>query len=278
MADSRLLVGMVLSLLISSVVISLMVGGVAAELGEYQIYKPVVADLTDMNESVWYEIDKLSIGSFERTEQGLVSSTPHRNTVYFVSIWPKDGIYDNTYRIKNPDNRPYYIVVRDSSFFFDSIKAEVVSNGVYIRSYEMLGFYTYEVFLPAMIPSAGTPYTIRTELNEETYQVKVWINDALIGTANDVPKPFATSWEKRQYSGLSVEGEGFTILNLESTGKSFESEEDVSVWSFIGSLAGVLAWYTDPSGNYVADVFINLIIKVQQLGIIVVLLTIIRGN
>lgn len=278
MADSRLLVGMVLSLLISSVVISLMVGGVAAELGEYQIYKPIRADLTNANTSIWYEIDKLSIGSFNRTNEGLVSATPYRNTVYFVSVWPKDGLYDNTYGIINPDGRPYYAVVRDSSFFFDSIKAEVVSNGVYIRSYEMLGFYTYEVFLPAAVPAAGTPYTLRTELNEETAQVKVWINDGFIGAANDIPAPFITSWEKRQYSGISVEGEGFILTELVSTGKGFESEEDVSIWSFFGSLAGVLAWYTDPSGNYLADVFINLIIKIQQLGIIVVILTMIRGN
>ena len=107
MADSRLLVGMVLSLLISSTIIALMVGGTAAELGEDLIYDPIDVDLGNPEESVWYEVEKITLGSWIRTLEGLVSNSPFTNVIYFVSIWPKDGVYINEYIIDNYDNRPY---------------------------------------------------------------------------------------------------------------------------------------------------------------------------
>src|SRR5690554_4285962 len=135
MADSRLLVGMVLSLLLSSTIIALMVGGTAAELGDYQLYEPIDVDLGDLNQSVWYEVEKLSLGSWVRTSEGLVSDSPYTNLVYFVSIWPKDGVYVNEYIIDNYDNRPYTLIVRQSDFFFDSVEV-YVEHGTGIRSEE----------------------------------------------------------------------------------------------------------------------------------------------
>lgn len=276
MADSRLLVGMVLSLLLSSTVISLMVGGTAAALGDYQLYEPVDVDLGDVNQSVWYEVEKLSLGSWVRTSEGLVSDSPYTNTVYFVSIWPKDGVYINDYVIDNYDNRPYTLIVRQSGFFFDSVEVYVESGvGVSIRSGAFLGYRPYERWYPVNIPDGV--YSIRTELDEEKTTVRVYIEDTLVAEADDIPTPFITSWQKRQYSGIEVVGEGFVLKEIKSSGKGIE-EESFSIWSFFGSLAGVLGWYTDPSGNYLADVFINLIIKIQQFGIIAVIVTIIRGK
>ena len=276
MADSRLLVGMVLSLLLSSTIIALMVGGTAAELGDYQLYEPIDVDLGDLNQSVWYEVEKLSLGSWVRTSEGLVSDSPYTNLVYFVSIWPKDGLYVNEYIIDNYDNRPYTLIVRQSGFFFDSVEVYVeYGTGISIRSNALLGYRPYERWYPVNVPDGV--YTIRTELDEETTTVRVYINGALVAEANDIPTPFITSWQKRQYSGIEVVGEGFVLKGIKSSGKGIE-EESFSIWSFFGSLAGVLGWYTDPSGNYLADMFINLIIKVQQLGIIVFIVTLIRGN
>ena len=276
MADSRLLVGMVLSLLISSTIIALMVGGPAAELGEYIIYDPIDVDLGDPEQSIWYEVEKISLGSWIRTLEGFVSNSPFTNVIYFVSIWPKDGVYINEYIIDNYDNRPYSLIVRQSDFFFDSIDVYVeYGKGVSIRSKEFLGYIPYERWFPVNIPDGV--YSITTELDEEKTTVRVYINGVLVAEADDVPEPFILSWQKRQYSGVAVNGEGFVIKGLKSSGKALE-EESFSIWTFFGSLAGVLGWYTDPSGNAIADVFINLIIKVQQLGIIVFVVTLIRGN
>lgn len=276
MADSRLLVGMVLSLLLSSTIIALMVGGTAAELGEYQIYEPIDVDLEDPEQAVWYEVEKISLGSWKRTLEGLVSNSPYTNVVYFVSIWPKDGVYKNEYIIDNYDNRPYTLIVRQSDFFFDSVEVYVEhGKGVTIRSKEFVGYRPYERWYLVNVPDGV--YSIRTELDEENTTVRVYINGALVAEANDIPTPFITSWQKRQYSGVAVNGEGFVIKELKSSGKTLQ-EESFSIWTFFGSLAGVLGWYTDPSGNTIADVFINLIIKVQQLGIVVFIVTLIRGN
>ena len=276
MADSRLLVGMVLSLLLSSTIIALMVGGTAADLGDHQIYSPIDVDLGDVNQTVWYDVEKLSLGSWVRTSEGLVSDSPYTNLVYFVSIWPKDGVYVNEYIIDNDDNRPYTLIVRQSDFFFDSVEVYVEhGTGVTIRSKEFLGYRPYELRYPVNIPDGV--YSIRTELDEEITTVRVYIEDTLVAETNNIPTPFLTSWQKRQYSGVQVDGEGFVLKKIKSSGKGIE-EESFSIWTFFGSLAGVLGWYTDPSGNYLADLFINLIIKVQQLGIIVFIVTLIRGN
>lgn len=276
MADSRLLVGMVLSLLLSSTIIALMVGGTAAELGDYQLYEPIDVDLGDLNQSVWYEVEKLSLGSWARTSEGLVSDSSYTNTVYFVSIWPKDGVYINNYVIDNYDNRPYTLIIRQSGFFFDSVEVYVeYGTGVSIRSNALFGYRPYERWYPVNVPDGV--YSIRTELDEEKTTVRVYIEDTLVAEANDIPTPFITSWQKRQYAGIEVVGEGFVLKEIKSSGKGIE-EESFSIWAFFGSLAGVLGWYTDPSGSYLADVFINLIIKIQQFGIIAVIVTIIRGN
>lgn len=276
MADSRLLVGMVLSLLLSSTIIALMVGGTAAELGDCLIYSPIDVDLGDVNQTVWYDVEKLSLGSWVRTPEGLVSDSPYTNLVYFVSIWPEDGVYVNEYIIDNDDNRPYTLIVRQSDFFFDSVEVYVESGlGVSIRSKEFVGYRPYEQWYPVNVPDGV--YSIRTELDEEKTTVRVYIGDALVAEANNIPTPFITSWQKRQYSGVQVDGEGFVLKWIKSSGESIE-EESFSIWTFFGSLAGVLGWYTDPSGNYLADLFINLIIKIQQLGIIVFIVTLIRGN
>lgn len=276
MADSRLLVGMVLSLLLSSTIIALMVGGTAAELGGYQLYEPIDIDLGDVNRSAWYEVEKLSLGSWVRTPEGLVSDSPYTNLVYFVSIWPRDGVYVNEYIIDNDDNRPYTLIVRQSDFFFDSVEVYVEYGlGVSIQSKEFVGYRPYEQWYPVNVPDGV--YSIRTELDEEITTVRVYIDDTLVAEANDIPTPFLTSWQKRQYSGVQVDGEGFVLKEIKSSGKGLQ-EESFSIWTFFGSLAGVLGWYTDSSGNYLADLFINLIIKVQQLGIIIFIVTLIRGN
>src|SRR5690554_1557204 len=276
MADSRLLVGMVLSLLLSSTIIALMVGGTAAELGDHQIYNPIDVDLGDVNQTVWYDVEKLSLGSWVRTSEGLVSDSPYTNLVYFVSTWPKDGVYVNEYIIDNDDNRPYTLIVRQSDFFFDSVEVYVEYGlGVSIQSKEFVGYRPYEQWYPVNVPDGV--YSIRTELDEEITTVRVYIDDTLVAEANDIPTPFLTSWQKRQYSGVQVDGEGFVLKEIKSSGKGLQ-EGSFSIWTFFGSLAGVLGWYTDSSGNYLADLFINLIIKVQQLCIIIFIVMLIRGN
>ena len=276
MADSRLLVGLVLSLLLSSLVISLITDTSAAELGQTAIYQPVQTNFTGTNISPSYEVDKTTLGGWTLTGSGLTSTGTSNNVVYFVTKWPETGIYTTTYGIHNPDIREYEILARETNYFGDSIRVKVAPTGVTVQSKALLGYRTYEVFLPANIASYGTDYQITVSLDENAETISISINDDHIGTAGNIPGDSLLSLGYVRYAGIAVVGEGFSVTSLSSTGVKV-GETTFDIWSFISSLGGVLAWYTG-SGVAVVDLFINLIIKIQQFGIVVVLITIIRGN
>ncbi len=274
MADSRLLVALCLSLLISSTAISLITATPAADLGTNYLFNPIEGDFS--GNKIPYEIETLTAGNFREENGTLISSTPRENRIYFVSRWAQEGIYKNTYKIYNPDNRDYQIIVRQTNLYSDSIYARVTPYGVYVESGSLLGIHTpYSVFLPTIIPSQ-TEYDITVILDEESRIVTIEINGNVIGNAGNIPEDSILSWGKVKYAGISVVGEGFEIRQLSSTGESFE-EHSLNIGAFLSSLVGVMGWYTS-SGVPLLDLFINIIIKIQQFGILVVLITIVRGN
>jgi len=101
---------------------------------------------------------------------------------------------------------------------------------VTIRSKEFLGYRPYEQWYPVNIPDGV--YSIRTELDEEITTVRVYIEDTLVAEANNIPTPFITSWQKRQYSGVQVDGEGFVLKEIKSSGKGLV-EESFTIWTLL---------------------------------------------
>lgn len=274
MADSRLLVALCLSLLISSTAISLITATPAADFDTNYLFNPIEGDFS--GNKIPYEIETLTAGNFREENGTLISSTSRDNRVYFVSRWAQEGIYKNTYKIYNPDNREYQIIVRQTNLYSDSIYARVTPYGVYVESGSLLGIHTpYSVFLPTIIPSQ-TEYDITVILDEETRIVTIEINGNVIGNAGNIPEDSILSWGKVKYAGISVVGEGFEIRQLSSTGEAL-GEQALDIGAFLSSLFGVMGWYTS-SGVPLLDLFINIIIKIQQFGILVVLITIVRGN
>lgn len=274
MADSRLLVALCLSLLISSTAISLLTATPAAAFGVSYIFTPVEGNFA--GGKIPYEIDVMTMGNFREENGTLISDTDRENRVYFVTRWPKEGVYENSYRIYNPDNREYRVIIRHTNLFSDTIYARVTPYGVYVESGSLLGVYTpYRVFLSGTIPPTSE-YEITAILDEPARAVTVKINGVPIGVAGNIPVDSVLSWGRVDYAGISVVGEGFEIRQLSSVGTSVV-EESLDVGQFISSLVGVMAWYTS-SGIPLLDLFINIIIKIQQFGILVVLITIIRGN
>ena len=91
-----------------------------------------------------------------------------------------------------------------------------------------------------------------------------------------VPVDGILSWGMVYYGGITAEGSGFRVTKIVSDAEAYD-EQSFDLLGLISSLWGVLVWYTS-SGVPLVDAFINLIIKIQQLGIAVVLITIIRGN
>ena len=278
MADTRLLVGLCLSLLISSLCISLIVDTEAASLGDTVLYKPVDVDFsnpaeTDRNATKIYEV---VTGGWKGTSSGLVSTQPGENVVYLMVLDGGEGRYENVYRIENPDGRPYKIVVRDTSLWSDSLRLKIQSNSVTLESKSLFGSYAYRASKSVSVGSFGNDYTVKTVLNEVEKTVDVWINNQYVARFVDIPEDSFWSFGPSTYSGIIVDGAGFVLKGFVSSAERLGGES-FDIWGFIGSLAGVLGWYTS-SGVPLVDAFINLIIKIQQLGIVVVIITIIRGN
>ena len=279
MADTRLLVGLCLSLLISSLTISLVTGTSAATLGDTVLYQPVDVDFsnpseTEANATKIYEV---VTGGWKGTSSGLVSTQPGENVVYLMILDGGEGRFENVYSIGNPDGRPYKIVVRDTSLWSDSLRLKIESNSVTLESKNLFGSYAYRVSVPVDVRRFGNDYTVKTVLNEKEKTVDVWINNQYVARFDDIPEDSFWSLGPSTYSGIIVEGAGFVLKGFGSSAERLSSES-FNIWGFIGSLVGVLGWYTDPTGNYLADVFINLIIKIQQFGIIAVVITMLRGN
>ena len=279
-ADSRLLVGLVLSLLITSLGVSFITDSESVELGSSAIYRPVSYNFADENftspgETYDYEV---VTGGWNETVDGLSSVVEGENVVYITKLVLSSdaGRYDNTYSLHNPDGRTYKLVVRDTSLYADSLRLRVEPHYISIESKSHFGDYAYQVSKGLDIESYGTDYNVRTVLNELDRTVEVYINGNYAAQFINIPEDSMLSFGPSTYAGIVVDGAGFVFKGFYSTGERL-TEETFDVWSFIASLGGVLAWYTG-TGVPVVDLFINLIIKVQQFGIIVVLITIIRGN
>ena len=278
MADSRLLVGLILSLLISSLCISLFTDSDAAQLGDTVLYKPVNADFsnpaqTDRNATKIYEV---VTGGWVDSENGLTSTQSGENIIYLMVLNGGEGRYENVYNLYNPDGRAYKLVVRDTSLWSDSLRLKLEPGYVTLESKNLFGSYAYQVSKPYGVSNYGQNVAVKTLLNEVERTVDVWLNNDYVGRFGNIPEDSFWSFGPSTYSGIVVDGAGFVFKGFVSSAENL-SGETFDIWGFIASFAGVLGWYTS-SGIPILDLFINLIIKIQQFGIVLVAITIIRGN
>lgn len=279
MADTRMLVGIVLSLLISSLAISFVTGDTSASLGDIYIYEPIDTILNDTSDLPGMVKSPLTapFSKWNITDIGLISDSTHPNSVIFINHPSRKGLYENTYGIINNDNRPYTVIIRRTNWLHDSLQAEVYHNKIVLQSRPLYGYISlWNKEYPFDMSVYGTTYNIKTELDEIERTIKVYVNDNLIAIANDIPKDSILSFGDVGYSGIEVTGKGFIINKYQSIGTS-ANDESFSIWNFVSSLANVLAWYTG-TGNVIVDLFVNLIIKIQQFAIGMVIVTILRGN
>ena len=182
MADTRLLVGLCLSLLISSLAISIVTGTGAATLGDAGVTTNLNIDFEN-NTHGWTN-NILAPGSEWKIIDGaLVSQGPWTNQ-FFLDIGGKpDGVYTNTYHIES-DGRPYSIIIRATNWFADSIVLRVMPTGLYLESYEVLGYRPFQKYFIAAIPENAV-FTVT--LDDENSLVSVWLNDRQIIQDDQVP-------------------------------------------------------------------------------------------
>lgn len=271
MADTRLLVGLCLSLLISSLAISLVTGTGAASLGDMG---------GAFNQTLDFEIDThgwkndvITVGSDWKIIDGALTSQGAGSNRFFLQTGGKpDGLHTNTYHIES-GGRPYAVIIRDTNWFGDSIQMRVVPTGVYLESYETLGYRPFQKFFAATTTQNAV---VTVSLDEANSRVTASVNGNVIIHNEPVPADGIFSWGTVYYGGITADSPGFRVTKIVSDAEAYD-EQSFDVLGFISSLSGVLVWYTS-SGVPLVDAFINLIIKIQQLGIAVVIITIIRGN
>ena len=270
MADTRLLVGLCLSLLISSLAISLVTGTSAATLGDTGKIDLNVDFENDTHG--WVNDIETPFSEWKIIDGALTSQGFDRNR-FFLDIPSKpDGVYTTTYHIES-GGRPYAIIIRDTNWFGDSIQLRVMPTGLYLESGGLFGYQPFQKYFTASIPDNAV---ITVTLDDEKSLVSVLVNDRQIIHDEEVPEDSILSWGTVRYGGIVVDGPGFKVTKIESNAEVYE-EQSFSAFDFVSALGSVLVWYTS-SGNPLVDAFINLIIKIQQFGIIAVVVTIVRGN
>ena len=171
MADTRLLVGLCLSLLISSLAISLVTGTGAASLGD--IAGTVNQTLDFETDFHGWKNDIFTVGSDWKIIDGaLTSQSPGSNRFFLQTGGKPDGVHTTTYHIES-GGRPYAVIIRDTGYHGDSIQLRVVPAGVYLESYEVLGYRAYHKYYPASIPQNAV---ISVSLDEATSRVTATVN------------------------------------------------------------------------------------------------------
>ena len=271
MADTRLLVGLCLSLLISSLAISLVTGTGAATLGDTGGRVNLNVDFENATHE-WKNHILTMTGEWKVIDGALTSQSDGSNWFYLDTGGKPDGIYTTTYHIDSA-GRPYSIIIRNTGWYSDSIRLRVIPTGVYLESHEALWHQPFQKYFIASIPQNAV-FTVT--LDDANSLVSVSVNGREIIHNEPVPEDGILSWGTVYYGGIMTEGRGFKVTNIISDAEVYE-EQSFSAFDFVSALTGVLVWYTS-SGEPLVDAFINLIIKIQQLGIAVVLITLIRGN
>ena len=271
MADTRLLVGLCLSLLISSLTISLVTGTGAASLGN--VGGPVNLDIDFENVTrEWENHIIIAIGDWKIIDGALTSQTSLPNRFYLDIGGKPTGVYTNTYHIES-NGKPYSIIIRETGWYADSVYLTVYPTGVYLESGSLVIYQPFKKHFPVAITEKAI---ITVNFDEENFLVSVSVNGREIIHNEKVPEDSIMSWGRIYYGGIIADGPGFKVTNIASDGQVYV-EQSFSPLDFISSLTSVMVWYTS-SGEPIVDAFINLIIKIQQFGIVAIVITILRGN
>jgi len=292
MANSNFLLGLIASLVISSVLISLIVGGNAISLSvDTTLENENWTGGVNLTKGVDY-YDGGYFGGFAPTENGLIStlSIP-KNDVRFTKSDIDEGIYRHKYIIKKNGMDYFDIIIRDTGYHSDTLILEFTPGELTLRNDDAMGILfpnSYEERVIVDTSGDGDDVLIVEtvyDISEKT--VNVYVDNVHLARFTDVPKKSALSiLMPTYYGGVSVVGAGFEIIAYE-TNSNVRHAAGFDLFAFLNTLAGVLVWYVSPtipdqsspwySLAVIGDIFINLIIKIQQIGIVAYGIQLARG-
>jgi len=192
MADSKFLICLIASLVISSILIALITGSSA-------IAVTVDSSLESEN---WVAGSNLTkgidyydafLGGFIPTENGLVSSLPFSlNDVRFTKSEVDEGIYRHKYTITKNGINYFDIIIRDTGYNSDTLILEFKPDELTLRNDNAMGIlipnsYEQTIFVDTY-GDGDDILVIETVYDITENTVNVYIDNIQVALFNEVPK------------------------------------------------------------------------------------------
>lgn len=293
MADSKFLLGLIASLVISSILIALITGGSAISV---TVDSSLQAENWVAGNNLTKGVDyyDANFGGFITNENGLVSSLPFTaNDVRLTKTEVDEGIYRHKYTLTKNGINYFDIIIRDTGYNSDTLILEFTPGELTLRNNNAMGIlipnsYQRTIFVDTY-GDGDDLLIVETVYDIAEKTVNVYIDNIQVALFNDVPEKSVLSVIKpTYYGGVTVRNSGFEINAYETNSHMGNAGTGFDMFAFLNTLAGVLVWYVSPdlpdssSAWYpisvIVDTFINIIIKIQQIGIVAYGLQLIRGN
>ncbi|MDD4388359.1 MAG: hypothetical protein PHV87_04025 [Bacilli bacterium] len=292
MADSKFLLCLIASLVISSILIALITGGSAISVtvdSSLQVENWVAGN--NLTKGVDYY--DANFGGFIPNERGLVSTLPFTNDVRFTKAEVDEAIYRHKYTLTKNEINYFGIIIRDTGYNSDSLILEFTPGELTLRNNNAMGILipnSYQQTIRVDTFGDGDDILIvETVYDIVEKTVNVYIDNIQVALFNDVPEKSVLSVIKpTYYGGVKVGNSGFEINAYETNSHMGNSGTGFHLFAFLNTLAGVLVWYVSPNLpdsssawytlSVIGDTFINIIIKIQQIGIVAYGIQLVRGN
>ena len=293
MADSKLLLCLIASLVISSITIALITGSSTIAIS---VDSSLQAENWVAGNNLTKGVDYYDayLGGFVPTENGLVSSLPFSlNDVRFTKAEVDEGIYRHKYTLTKNGINYFDIIIRDTGYNSDTLILEFKPDELTLRNDNAMGIlipnsYQQTIFVDTYGDGDDT-LIVETVYDIAEKTLNVYIDNIQVAVFTDVPEKSVLSVIKpTYYGGVTVGNSGFEINAYETNSHRGSGGTGFDMFAFLNTLAGVLVWYVSPDLpdatskwyqlSAVGDIFINIIIKVQQIGIVSYGLQLIRGN
>jgi len=293
MADSKFLLGLIASLVLSSIMIALIIGGSAISLSvDSSLQAENWVNGNNLTKGVDYY--DAFLGGFAPNEYGLVSTLPFSlNDVRFTKAEVDDGIYRHKYTITKNSINYFDIIIRDTGYNSDTLILSFTPDELTLRNDNAMGLlipnsYEQTIFVDTS-GNGDDVVIIETVYDIAEKTVNVYIDNIHVAVFTDVPEKSVLSVIKpTYYGGVTVGNSDFEINAYETNSHMGNSGTGFDLFAFLNTLAGILVWYVSPnlpepsSAWYplavIADTFINIIIKIQQIGIVAYGIQLVRGN
>ena len=192
MADSKLLLCLIASLVISSVLIALITGSSAIAVS---VDSSLEAENWAAGSNLTKGIDYYDafLGGFIPTENGLVSTLPYsKNDVRFTKSGVDEGIYRHKYILAKNGINYFDIIIRDTGYNSDTLILEFKPDELTLRNDNAMGILipnSYEQTV--LVDTSGNGdgiLVVETVYDITENTVNVYIDDIQVALFNEVPK------------------------------------------------------------------------------------------